>query len=73
MKNACLNGLARRHGAEEGRGVSQCHFAILQLLRTFVVLWLPLVVVLHTAKHRLLRKRRLKMVIGRKVGSKKFD
>jgi hypothetical protein len=49
VKNACLNGLARRHGAEEGRSVSQCHFTILQLLRTLVVLWLPLVVVLHTA------------------------
>jgi hypothetical protein len=73
MKNACLDGLARRHGAEEGRGVRQCHFPILQLLGTLVVLWLPLVVVLHTAKHRLLSKRRLKMVKLRKVGSKMFD
>jgi hypothetical protein len=54
MKNVCLNGLARRHGAKEGRGVSQSDFAILQLLRTLVVLWLPLVVVLHKAKIQLL-------------------
>jgi hypothetical protein len=51
MKNACLNGLAWRHGAEEGRGVRQCYFTVLQLLRTLVVLWLPLVVVLNTTKH----------------------
>ena len=46
-----LNGLAGSHGSEEGGCVGKRQFTILELLGSFVILRLPLVVVLDLGGH----------------------
>ena len=46
-----LDGLARDHGAEEGRGVGVCQRAVLELFWTLVILRFSLIIVLDLGAH----------------------